>query len=292
MRKALVLSFAAHAALFAAVGPLGQTYAKAALAPPEDRWTGTTAELPSSGSGASAGPLLDVDVERQPSSPAPVPAPVPVPAPAVAAPAPRPKPAVHRAKPRPPATGNTAEASDRPRRRTKKARPAASSSGGAGSSLGPASHGSFGSAGKPSVRDLGRAITRAIPPACDADPVWSTLPLGSAGKLEIVVQIDASGHITSAEPRGAAQPKALVNVLRRTMPLLMAGTFAVREGATTEGREILELSAIVSDASEGEGAPDQLAFEYARGRGKARFAQSSGRRVEVSVRVIRIEATP
>ena len=139
------------------------------------------------------------------------------------------------------------------------------------------------------MRDLGRALTRAIPPACDSDPVWASLPIGPAGKLEVVVHIDESGHITGAEPRGAVQPRALVNILRRTIPLLQAGTFAVREGATAAGDEILELSATVSDASDTSGAPNQLAFEYARGKGKARFTQSSGRHVEVGVRVVRIE---
>ena len=142
------------------------------------------------------------------------------------------------------------------------------------------------------MRDLGRALTRAIPPACDSDPVWASLPIGPAGKLEVVVHIDESGHISGAEPRGAVQPRALVNILRRTIPLLQAGTFAVREGATAAGDEILELSATVSDASDASdasGAPNQLAFEYARGKGKARFTQSSGRHVEVGVRVVRIE---
>lgn len=142
------------------------------------------------------------------------------------------------------------------------------------------------------MRDLGRAFTRAIPPACDADPIWGTLAPGDAGKLEVAVHIDGDGHIASAEPRGTVQPKALVNVLRRTLPLLQAGTFAVRDGATSEGTEILELAATVRDASADEdpSAPSQLAFEYARGRGKARFTQSSGRHVEIAVRVVKIEA--
>jgi len=67
----------------------------------------------------------------------------------------------------------------------------------------------------------------------------------------------------------------------------------VREGGVGEGTEILELRARISDAAAAgdseTGASSRLAFEYAGGRGKAGFTQASGRHVEVSVRVARIE---
>lgn len=307
MRKTLAISLAVHGALFAVVGPLGRGSASAsALAPPEDRWTGTTAELPfAAGNG---GPLYDVSVDRAPPA-LPLPSPPPPPLPAAPAPpaapdlpASPPAPPLLAAAPAPPRRQKPApRTKDRPHpdvsastsaapieRRAPGRSPALAARAGAPGGGGSAG-GSFGSEGPASVRDLGRALTRAIPPACDADPVWASLPIGPAGKLEVVVHIDESGHITGAEPRGAVQPRALVNILRRTIPLLQAGTFAVREGATAAGDEILELSATVSDASDASGAPNQLAFEYARGKGKARFTQSSGRHVEVGVRVVRIE---
>jgi hypothetical protein len=141
------------------------------------------------------------------------------------------------------------------------------------------------------VRDLGRAFTRAIPPANDTDPVWASAPPGDAGKLEVAVHVDESGHITGAEPRGKVQPATLVSLVRRTVPMLQAGTFAVRDGAVTEGVEILEVHATVSDgASDDEPANGgRLAFEYARGRGKASFTRAGGRRVDVTVRVLRVD---
>ncbi|MFT3771145.1 MAG: hypothetical protein QM820_37495 [Minicystis sp.] len=318
MRKALAVSFAAHGALFFAFVPLAHRAARppeAELAPPKDSWSGTTAELPFAG--GPAGPLVDVSVEVKPAPAAPAlpaapdPAPVPAvppsppsqqapPAPkstadAADAPRPKPRPAPPRvdrpAPPREPAK-EPREQADRPAPppSPKRARAVAGSAE-PGSAPGAAATGSFGAEGPASVRDLGRAFTRAIPPACDADPAWATLPAGDAGKLEVAIHVDADGHIKGFEPRGKVQPQALVNVLRRTVPMLQAGTFALREGGTSEGTEILELSARVSDAEgEEDGAPNKLAFEYARGRGKARFTQSNGRRVEIGLRVVRVEA--
>jgi hypothetical protein len=82
--------------------------------------------------------------------------------------------------------------------------------------------------------------------------------------------------------------------VRRTLPLLQAGTFAVRDGAVGEGTEILELHAVVSEVPVAADDPGPigrggLSFEYARGRGKAAFTQANGRHVEVTVKVLRVE---
>ena len=286
LRKALVLSFAVHGAVFGVVHPRAPSLSppEAALMPPEDRWTGTTADLPFAG--GAAAPLYDVSVEAHPA-----PAPVPVAAePAPAAPAaepmgvaPPPRPAAPVEPPRPPRK-------PRPRPASSAQPVSASGVASAGESAGGPGGGSFGSEGAASVRDLGRAFTRAIPPACDADPIWASQPTGDTGKLEVAIHIDETGHITGADPRGVDAPKALVSLLRRTLALLQAGIFAVRPGGVGEGTEILELRARVSDAEAGEGVATGLAHEYAQGRGKAAFTQASGRHVEVAVRVARVEA--
>jgi hypothetical protein len=271
MGKALVMSFVIHAALVGAVRTSRPVHA-ATLPEIADRWSGTTAELPSAG-----GPLVDVAVEARPSAPAAPGEEKPVEA----------KPVEARSAAEPAVAPPSPKATSRPRSEGRPRAPVAGRAGGEGQ--GAASGGSFGAEGPAAPRDLGRAFTRAIPPACTADPIWATLPLGDAGKLEIEVHIDAEGHLQSAEPRGTARPQALLNVLRRTVPLLQAGTFAVREGGTSAGTEILEIAARVRD-TEGEAAPDQLAFEYGRGKGKARFAAASGRQVEIALRVVKIEA--
>ncbi len=154
--------------------------------------------------------------------------------------------------------------------------------------------GTFGSEGSASVRDLGRAFTRAIPAACSADPVWAKLTAGAAGTLTALLQIDAEGHITSAEPVGLDPPKALTNVLKRTVLLLQSGTFSVRPGAVTAGTETIELTAHITDeqVAPEEGAADSLGFEYKEGRGKASFTQTGGRHVDITVRVVRTTVSP
>jgi len=288
MRKALVLSFAAHAAIYGFTRPVSArlTAPAAELAPAADRWSGTTAELPFAGAPSA---VYDVTVDVPPA-PAPVPAPVPeVAAPAVIAAPAAVAPAHVVAAVAPPA------ASAQPPRPKRKPRPqpsvaVASSGDSPGAAPGVSGGGTFGAEGSASVRDLGRAFTRAIPPASAADPVWASLPVGDTPKLEIAIRVDDTGHIRSAEPRGVDPPRALVNVLRRTVALLEAGTFAVRPGGVGEGTEIIELRARISDTeATAEGIPSGLANEYAGGRGKAWFTQTTGRHVEVFVRVAKVE---
>ena len=144
------------------------------------------------------------------------------------------------------------------------------------------------------MRDLGRAFTRAIPAACSADPVWAGLSSGDKLTLTALVRVDADGHVTKAEATSKDPPKALLNLLRRTVPMLQGGTFAVSGGTVTAGTETLELTAVVSDepGDSEKGARDNLAFSYAGGRGKASFTQTGGRRVDITVHVSHVEATP
>src|SRR5262249_3075921 len=140
------------------------------------------------------------------------------------------------------------------------ASPVASSAASAGNGTGTT--GTFGSEGEAAKRDLGRAFTRAIPAACSADPVWGKLAAGDAGTRRVELHVDAEGHITGAEPLGDNPPKQLVSILRRTVPMLSAGTFAVRGGTVSAGTQTLELKAVVSDEAGGDsepGARDKLA---------------------------------
>jgi hypothetical protein len=163
--------------------------------------------------------------------------------------------------------------------------PAAGSTGG----------GRFGAAGEPAgVRDLGRAFTRAIPPAVSSDPIWGKLPVGSAGRHAVVVSVDASGHITGHTSSDREPPRHLVKMVERTVALLESGTFALR-GQVGAGTQALVLSVMLRDeppqaADETRGL--NLAFEYDGSRGKASFTQAGGRRVEVTIRVEPPTRTP
>lgn len=170
------------------------------------------------------------------------------------------------------------------------AAPSSAPAGSAGPGSGPG--GTFGSEGAAAVRDLGRAFTRAIPAACSADPVWGTVAVGDTLAMSARVHVDATGHVTSAEPAAEDAPKALVSLLKRTLPMLQGGTFAVQGGAVTAGTETLELRATVRAEAPESDTRDDLAFSYSSGRGKASFAGAGGHHVDVAVRVLGVEAAP
>jgi hypothetical protein len=137
-------------------------------------------------------------------------------------------------------------------------------------------------------RDLGRAFTRAIPPASAEDPAWKGLPAGPAGTIEITIQINESGKVTGRKVPDAA-PKHLVKLVDRTLALLESGTFALKDGVVAAGTQRLALTARVSDVEVPEGQAGGafgLKYTYDRGKGSAAFTQVSGRHVEIDVKLL------
>ncbi len=156
------------------------------------------------------------------------------------------------------------------------------------------SSGSFGAEGSPSVRDLGRAFTRALPPACDSDATWAKLAVGSAGSIEVAVIIDEEGKLNGFETLSKNPPAHLINAMKRTLALLKGGLFALQGGSVTSGRQMLRLSVELSDTTvtEDEAAGASafgLASEWKDKKGVASFTQRSGRHVEISVEFVRVE---
>jgi hypothetical protein len=139
------------------------------------------------------------------------------------------------------------------------------------------------------VRSLARAFTRAIPPACQADTIWRSLPAGSAGTARVVLEIDAEGRVTGWKPDGERVAPHFEGLVKRTLVLLRSGTFAIQGGAVTAGAQTLEINAEVKDvaADVEEGAAVDLAWRFEGSRGTASFTQAGGRRVEIAVRVVR-----
>jgi hypothetical protein len=313
IRKALWASTASIAVHGAVLAPAFVLVASQRLTPapelaePLDRWAGASATL-----GNAA--VYDVNVETigerrspaspgvadsPPSPPAPSPSPLPPPPATPTLPAPGSLPA-------PRATSTSAARTPPLPKKPKAKKPklrdhagdgvagAASAPPIAGEPGGGASGGSFGAAGAASVRDLGRAFTRAIPPAGQGDPVWSTLPAGDAGSIEITLDIDETGHITGMRAPEGEPPRHLLGLVKRTLALLEAGTFAIARGTVSAGFEVLRLRVRLHD-----GEPDvsgggsaELSNAYERGKGIATFTQASGRRVEVMVQLVKAEAAP
>lgn len=146
--------------------------------------------------------------------------------------------------------------------------------------------GQFGAEGVNGTRSLGRAFTRAIPPACQTDPVWRALPAGIAGTARVVVEIDAAGRVSGWKAEGAKPAPHFEGLMKRTLAMLGAGVFAVQGGEVSAGSQTLELGAEVIETGEA-AAPDALAWKFQEGRGEASFVPMAGKRVEVRLRVIR-----
>jgi hypothetical protein len=146
-------------------------------------------------------------------------------------------------------------------------------------------------AGPATVRDLGLAFTRALAPAGQPDRGWAALPTGSAGSVDLTLEIDGEGRLKQIEPLGKDPPPHLVKLAKQAHALLRSGFFAARGATPTAGRQVVRLSAELSDVPKDvEGGPAALSFGYAAGKGKASFTQSSGRRVELRVELLRFEA--
>lgn len=295
--KALVLSIAAHATLLGlATLPAAAERQEAFVAPlasPLDVWAGTTADLPS---------LHEIEVEpggepapeghgssaiQPPPEPAAEPKPV------------APRPVVAKAPPKrapEPVDEDPYEGDDGDEPPREAPKPAASvapsARSGDGDAVGaPKRGGDFGAEGEvSSARDLGRAFTRAIPPACQADAAWAALPTGAAGAVDVEIAIDAAGRIVGSRTLGDDPPPLhLAGLVRRTVALLGAGTFAVQSGSVSAGTQTIRVRAVVSDVPDDEeGGEAGLAYEYQGKRGLAGFTQPGGRHVEVRTEVLRV----
>ncbi len=162
----------------------------------------------------------------------------------------------------------------------------------------PAQGGQFGAAGVlPGVRDLGKAFTRALPRAAAGDPLWSQLPLGSAGGFHVVIQIDGQRRIESAKPDEKSLAPVLQHLLDRTVLMLKAGQFALDRSDVTSGSEKLHVELTISMRAPSDQIDVdptdtvELGFKPPTHDkpGRGYFTLASGRHVEAKVT---IESTP
>jgi hypothetical protein len=219
-------------------------------------------------------------------NPAPAPAPAPL----------APGPATTRAAAAPDGSGSLTTAQNR--KRIPVRREAGSNVDSPASVQGSASHtaqsGAFGAEGLPTgVRRLAVAFTRAVPAATSRDPVWLSLPVGSAGSVRVEIRVNEAGRIVHTRTlESSSVPEHLSRLLDRTLLLLQHGRFAV-SGVSAGDAEVFRIDVQVSmkDPTEGfeAGQVVRLGFDPpdARGRGKAFFTLGSGRHVEAAIRVER-----
>jgi hypothetical protein len=159
-----------------------------------------------------------------------------------------------------------------------------------------AATGAFGSEGlPPGVRSLPSALTRAIPPATGADPVWQSLPTGAQRPFTLAVEVNAEGRIGDARivssRDGADVPVQFEHFRQRVIALLGGGLFALQNRAHA-GRDLFRITITLSDrAVRNESGPAELVergFDPPRGSspGRAYFTLASGRHFEAKVEVL------
>lgn len=154
------------------------------------------------------------------------------------------------------------------------------------------SGGSFGAEGTATVRDLGKAFTRALPAASSPDKAWGGLDAGSSGAIEVAVVIGEEGKITGFEVLSKDPPAYLVTAVKRTVDMLKFGSF-MRAGETaTAGRNVFKIVAEISDREVSEGdvsgaAAFGLGSTWEGRKGTAHFTQVSGKHVEMKIEFVR-----
>ena len=158
-----------------------------------------------------------------------------------------------------------------------------------------ASHaGQFGAAGVlPGVRDLAKAFTRALPRAASGDPLWSKLPLGSAGSFHVVIRIDAQRRIADAQPDEKALSPVLKHLLDRTLLMLRAGQFALDRSDLVSGSEKLHVELAISTRAPSDqidvNPSDTIELGFKPPThdkpGRGYFTLASGRHVEAKVSI-------
>lgn len=173
------------------------------------------------------------------------------------------------------------EPAPKPRAKKRKAGGGGQGENGDGARLGP-----FGAEGPSAVRSLGRAFTHSIAAACQSDAAWGQLPVGNGGAIEVALSVDAGGRITGFRALDRDPPKQLLALVKRTIALIDSGTFELK-GSLGAGVEVLRIQATVSDlAADVEGGT----VGFSNGDGKAGFTQEHGRHVDVTVKVVKVEA--
>lgn len=236
-----------------------------------------------------AGDTFDVDALLGPSpegalAPALVPEPSPEPPPVEAAPASTPKPAapkIQTPKPTPPR-------SDAP----------TSSTSGTPDGSGRPGAGTYGQAEGPTARaSLAKGLLRVLPRAAYPEAEWHDLSMSAQEKIVFSLELDADGRIgaeTVIERKPEPSP-LLARVLRRSVLLLGAGTFALAPDRLGVGQQKFELIATLATglAADSELArPEDLA-EMGRlteptqsEPGRASFRFNSGREVLLTLRLL------
>jgi hypothetical protein len=155
---------------------------------------------------------------------------------------------------------------------------------------GPSGHTAlFGAVGVRSASDLATTFTRAFPQAASADPIWPTVPFGSAGSADLTLVLDEEGHLAQSAI-GGSPSAALRRGIERTLTLLGVDRPFTARTAVTRMRVTAHLTR--DDLHDGFHG-DVFALSggsFSRDVGSAFFALppagGPGRRIDVEIRLL------
>ncbi|MGH7286326.1 MAG: hypothetical protein ACRELY_32815 [Polyangiaceae bacterium] len=137
----------------------------------------------------------------------------------------------------------------------------------------------FGARGDRSAVDLATAFTRSFPQVASADPAWAKAPLGSAGSLDVEIEIDDQGNVVSANVAGGLA--TLRASAERTLMILRHRTFTAHSLVTT-----LHIAGEVSRDTVHDGLHGDVfavGGSFTSHEGDGFFALAIGRRIDVHV---------
>jgi hypothetical protein len=140
--------------------------------------------------------------------------------------------------------------------------------------------GTYGAVGDRSAADLATAFTRAFPQAASADPAWRTASFGSTGDADVILTLDATGHIEASAIAGAPSA-ALASGIGRTLALIHGRPFVAKSRVTK-----LHVIGHVSTDSVHDGLHGDvfaIGGSYVGNEGNAFFALAIGRRIDLRV---------
>ncbi len=126
-------------------------------------------------------------------------------------------------------------------------------------------------------------------------PGWEEAPLGATATVEITIELDGDGHVVrSRDPvLGVASPDALLTEsARRTVKALLV-VLSLPGHPVGAGTVVMRVQGTVSDREPPRDAdPNGIAyaFQFEGKSGAAWFTLASGRHVEITVEVLRVES--
>jgi hypothetical protein len=125
-----------------------------------------------------------------------------------------------------------------------------------------------------------------------SDPVWSALPLGAAGTVDLTLVLDEEGKPHTGRPLEPATPPHIRRLIQKTLMVMSGGRFAVAANEAPGAEQKLRLAVMLTqevppkEDQTSSGGAFGLRFEPPDEHhvSRAFFTLASGRRVEVAVR--------